>query len=115
MSIDRIKAKTLKLTVDGNRTIDIKTESKRGAELNKDLLDPARFAEFADNPKEFAAKYGISIDREISNQLSIKLKGLNSLEAVHHFVNPGDRVGATAWAIAVGSYSIASSKIAVAF
>jgi len=115
MPIDRIKAKTLKLTVDGNRTIDIKTESKRGAELNKDLMDPAKFAEFAKNPKQFAAKYDIAIDREISDQLSTKLHGLGSLEEVRRFVNPGDLVGATLWAVASGAYSVSSSKVAVAF
>jgi len=115
MAIDRIKAKTLKLVVDGNRTIDIKVESKRNAELNKAFQDPKQFVEFAKDPKKFAAGYGISIDREISDQLVTKLHGLESVEAVNRFVNPIDRVGATLWAVAVGVYSVASTKIAVAF
>lgn len=115
MPIERIKAKTLKLTVDGNKTIDIKVDSKRGAELNKALIDPANFAEFAKNPKQFAAKYDLTIDQDISNQLIKKLHGLDSLEAVRRFVKPGDLVGATLWAVASGAYSVASSKVAVAF
>lgn len=115
MPIDRIKAKNLKLIIDGNRTIDIKTESKRGAELNKALLDPEKFVEFSKNPKQFAAKYDIAIDRDISDQLSTKLNGLDSLEAVRRFVNPVDLVGCTLWAVASGSYSVSSSKVAVAF
>lgn len=115
MPIDRIKAKTLQLTVDGNRVIDIKTDSKRGAELNRDLLDPVKFAEFTKDPKQFAAKYDIAIDREISDQLVNKLRGIDSLDMAHRFVNPLDKVGCTVWAVAGGAYSVSSSKIAVAF
>lgn len=115
MPIDRIKTKTLSLTVDGNKSIDIKVDSRRNAELNKALLDPARFVELSKNPKEFAANYGFKIDRDISDMLATKLTGLKSLTDARSFVNPGDRVGATLWAVAEGAYSIASTKVAVAF
>ena len=96
-------------------TLDIKVESKRNAELNKALLNPANFAEFAKNPKEFAARYDLNIDREISDQLVTKLHGIDSLKALNRYVNPIDTVGATLWAVAQGAYSVATSKIAVAF
>jgi hypothetical protein len=115
MPIDRIKAKTLSMVVDGTSTIDIKAQSKRGAELNRALLDPAKFAEFTKNPKEFAGRFDIKIDRDISDQLSTKLGGIDSLDTLNRYVNPGDEVGATVWAVASGAYSVATSKIAVAF
>lgn len=115
MPIDRIKAGTLRLTVDGNKSIDVKLASKRGAELNRALLDPANFKEFAADPKKFVGKFDFQIDRDISDQLTAKLTGIKDLEELKKFVNPIDPVASTVWAIAVGSYSLASSKIAVAF
>lgn len=115
MPIDRIKAQTLRLNVDDGKIIDVKVNSKRNSELNKALLDPAKFQEFSKNPKAFAAKYDIKIDREISDQLATKLDGINDMEMLKRFVNPIDLVGATVWAVAAGAYSLASSKVAVAF
>jgi hypothetical protein len=118
MPIERIKTRTLRLMVDDVRTIDVKVESKRNADLNKALLDPALFPEFARDPKEFAARYDINIDREISDQLVTKLHGLDNLETVDRFINGrgfDDRLGATLWAIASPVYSVASTKVAVAF
>lgn len=114
MAIDRIKAKTLNIVADG-KPIDIKVESKRNADLNKALLDPANFAEFAKNPKGFAARYDLNIDREISDQLVTKLHGIGSLKTLNRYINPIETTGATVWAVALGAFSVATSKVAVAF
>jgi hypothetical protein len=50
------------------------------ARLHKALEDQTNFWEFANNPKAFAARYGLVIDDDLSQQLAGKLKGISSLE-----------------------------------
>lgn len=115
MPIDRIRANTLRLNVDDNKTIDVKVDSKRNAELNRALLNPEKFQEFSKNPKAFAEKYDLKIDKQISDQLVTKLDGIKDLDMLSKYVDPVSMRSATVWAVAVGAYSLASSKIAVAF
>src|SRR5687768_16994347 len=111
MPIDRIRSETISLMLNGDKEVTIKARSKLNSDFNKALLDPKEFRNFALNPREFAARFDIRIDNEIANQLITKLDGFSSLEEVQKYVNPGDEVGATVWAVAAGSYSVASSKV----
>jgi hypothetical protein len=101
------------MVVDG-KVINIKTAEKMNFELNKALVDPNNFKLFANDPKAFVKGYKLDIDTDISNQLSRKLKGVASLETLRSMSGDGT-VEATVWAVAVGAYSVASTKIAVAF
>jgi hypothetical protein len=101
--------------VDGRR-LEIKNVSKLNLELNTALVDDQQFAEFAANPQAFAARYNLTIDREISDALKERLTGMKSLvEAQRAVVHPIDRVGTTVWAVAAAVFSLATAKIAVAF
>ena len=111
----RISAKKLSLNVDG-KIVELKNETKKNFELNKALNEPEGFKEFAKNPKDFVAKYNLNIDEEISKRLAEKLSRVRDLKDLKNLVHDGSNpIGATLWAVAVGSYSIASSKIAVAY
>jgi len=112
----RIKAPTLSLNIDG-KNIDIKKRSKRNFDLNKALLNPDDFQKFTADPRKFAAKYDFDIDNDISTALSARLDGIQSREDLMSLLARPDvgPVSATAWAVASGLYSIASTKIAVAF
>lgn len=107
-----IKTQTLSLFVNG-KTVEIKKPSKLNFELNKELNTDVGFASFLQDPKAFAKKYDLEIDQDLSNQLKAKLAGFSSLDELQKL--KGGDSGATAWAVAAGSYSIASSKVAVAF
>lgn len=112
---DRIKAKNLDLIADGKR-IELKNLAKQNLGLNEALLNEKNFQEFASDPKTFASKYNLEIDEGIASALHDRLAGVTSLkEAQQTLVNPIDEVGATLWAVAKASYSIADSKIAVAY
>lgn len=111
----RITGQTIKLEIDG-KIIDIKKPSKRNFSLTKSLLDDIKFQEFVNDPKGYAAKYDFDIDHDISAKLKAKLDGTKSLEDLKKVLDdPWDPAGATVWAVAKGVYSVASSKIAVAF
>lgn len=113
----RIKAPTLSLDIAG-KIIEVKKPSKRNFDLNKALLRPEDFQKFVTDPKSFAAKFDLAIDDDIATTLSAKLDGLtnlNDLKTVLVSPDPFGPVGATLWAVAVGVYSVASTKIAVAF
>ncbi len=116
MPISRIKGNTISINVDG-KIIDIKNPKRGGWDLNKALLDPKNFKDFANDPQAFTGKYGFKVDADISAKLKDALKGVDSLEQLRGLVGTRDPsiVGATVWAVAAGSYSMASSKIAVAF
>lgn len=110
----RIKAKNeLSLSIDGMQ-VQVKVPSRRNFELNRALANPERFREFASDPRRFVAQYDLQIDRDISDQLVQRLKGIDSLGMLKDVLGP-DVVGATLWAVAAGVYSVASSKVAVAF
>lgn len=111
--MSRISAKSLDLVADG-KIINIKTPEKKNFELNKALLNDAEFAKFASNPKEFAKKYKLNIDKSVSDQLASKLNGINRIDDLAR-ISRDDGGEATVWAVAVGAYSMASTKIAVAF
>ncbi len=113
----RIKAPTLSLDIAG-KIIEVKKSSKRNFDLNKALLRPEDFQKFVTDPKSFAAKFDLAIDNDISATLSAKLDGMNSLDDLRSVLvtpDPFGPVGATLWAVAVGVYSVASTKIAVPF
>lgn len=107
-----ISAKTLSLLVDG-KNVEIKNEKETQIDLNNALQDPAKFKEFAKNPATFAKEYGLQIDEALSAQLSSKLKDAGSVDDMQNVVDGANE--ATVWAVASGSYSVASSKIAVAY
>jgi hypothetical protein len=105
---------SLSLQIDG-KIVDVHSDKAKIFELNKALANPAGFKDFANDPKSFAAKFGLGIDPQISGQLKSKLIGINSLSELAAIHGGGGGVGATVWAVAGGAYSISSSKIAVAF
>jgi hypothetical protein len=109
----KISGKMIDLVVDG-KTINIKTVEKRNFDLNRALQEPANFKRFVKDPKAFAAEFGLNIDIGIAKQLGNRLRGIDSLQRVQG-LGRGDTVAATLWAVAAGVYSVASSKIAVAF
>lgn len=106
----------ISLNIDG-KNIEIKNTFKLNSELNKVLLDANEFAKFRENPKDFAKRFELDIDAEISDKLKEKLNGINSVKEIHEkiFINDIQNKATTVWAIAQGSYSLASSKVAVAF
>jgi hypothetical protein len=110
----KIKAKTLDIVADG-KVINVKTPDKLNFEMNKALQDPEKFKRFAADPRSFAKEYRLEIDQDISRQLSQKLKGIDSIDALGRIRGRGGEVEATVWAVAEGAYSVASTKIAVAF
>ncbi len=114
--MSRIKAPTLSLNIDG-KNIDIKKRSKRNFDLNKALMNPDDFQKFAADPRKFAAKFDLDIDNDISTALSTRLDGIKSREELMVLVDrpDGGTVYATVWAVASGLYSVASSKVALAF
>ena len=108
-----IKTNTLSFLVNG-KTVEVKKASKLNFELNKALLTDEGFQSFANDPKSFAKKFDLEIDQQLSDQLKGKLGGLKSLKDLHAAKGGGES-DATVWAVAGGSYSVATSKIAVAF
>lgn len=108
-----LKTETLTFLVNG-KTIEIKKPSKLNFELNKELNTDKGFADFLADPQAFTKKFDLDIDEDLANQLKNKLAGLKSVKDLESIVNWGGD-GATAWAVAAGSYSVASSKVAVAF
>ncbi|MDR6659656.1 MULTISPECIES: hypothetical protein [Tardiphaga] len=107
----KIPSLSASLLVDG-QVIELKKDGADNFALNKALTDAANFKKFAADPASFARDFGLSIDLGISTQLSKKLVGINSLQDLSLTQVGGE---ATAWAVAAGSYSVASTKIAVAF
>ncbi|MEC5289576.1 hypothetical protein VSX64_01375 [Aurantimonas sp. C2-6-R+9] len=107
-----ISAKTLSLLVDG-KSVEIKNEKETQTELNNALQDPDKFKEFAKSPAAFAKEYGLQIDEALSAQLSSKLKDVQSVGDMQKVMRGTNE--ATVWAVASGSYSVASSKIALAY
>lgn len=108
-----LKTETLTFLVNG-KTIEIKKPSKLNFELNKELITDKGFNDFLADPQAFAKKFDLDIDEDLANQLKNKLSGLKSPKDLESLVRSGGD-GATAWAVAAGAYSVASSKIAVAF
>ena len=110
-----IRTTTLDLIVDGKK-INVKTHDKRNFELNKALANKENFAKFVSNPRDFVKTFKLDIDHDISAKLSDKLSGIANLEELIRIKGGDDGGGdATVWAVAVGAYSMASTKIAVAF
>ncbi|UEP27019.1 hypothetical protein [Burkholderia sp. B21-007] len=105
-----IKASSLSFVVDG-KTIELKKPSKLNFELNKALLDDSQFAQFAQDPAAFAKNYDLNIDPDISAALAQKLQGVKSVRDLIDI----NASSATAWAVAEGAFSFASSKVAVAY
>lgn len=114
--MSEIKTNTISLVVNG-KTIEIKTPTKLNFELNKELATDGGFTAFVSDPQAFAKKYDLNIDADIANQLKTKLSGIKNLSEMQAYMGKGGGeggAGATAWAVAVGAYSIASTKIAIA-
>jgi hypothetical protein len=105
--------KTLELAVDG-KSIDLKSSRTAAHKINIALGDPAKFKSFAADPKGFLTGHGVTIADDIAAHLQSRLAGVNSIEHLRA-ISDGNPVAATAWAIAAGAYSIASTKIAIAF
>ena len=113
----KIKPKSIKLTVD-DKVIEIKKPSKRNYELNVALLNPEKYKEFVENPREFCSRYDLAIDREISDQLKERLQDFKSLDDMRGMLSVDDPIPdteATLWAIAQGIFSVASTKALIAF
>jgi hypothetical protein len=111
----KITPKSLSLHVDG-KSVELHSDTSKVFEMNKALANSAGFKDFANDPKAFAAKYGLGIDQQVSHQLKGKLTGVGSLGELTAMQGSGDGGnGATVWAVAGGAYSISSSKIAIAF
>ena len=113
----RIKAPTLSLQI-GDKIVEVKKPSKRNFELSRALIKPEEFKKFAADPKGFASNFDLKIDNDISTELKTRLNGIGSLDDLNAVIvgpNPINPVGATLWAVAVGVYSITSTKVAVAF
>ena len=108
----KIQPKTLSLNIDG-KTVELHHDAAQAFELNKALTDDAEFKAFAADPKSFAAKYHLNIDKAVADQLKSKLSGVACASALQQ--TSGGGVQATVWAVAGGAYSFATSKIAVAF
>jgi hypothetical protein len=108
-----IKVQTIDIVFDG-KTVQVKNPEKGSFELNKALHDPVEFKKFVIDPKIFVKNYGLEIDGTISAKLSEMIGGYDSLEQLKN-VSADLTNAATGWAVAAGSYSIATSKIAVAF
>jgi hypothetical protein len=115
MDSGRIRADNISLTVDG-KTIELKNLSKQNGQLNEALRDPAQFQDFAQDPKAFAARYNLAIDESISSALRGKLTDIKSIEqGLSALGSVGSDRATTVWAVVQGVYSVASSKVAVAF
>jgi hypothetical protein len=110
----RLKTDSLDLVADG-KVINIKTPERRNEELNRALLDPGEFANFAADPQSFAKQYDLDIDKTISDQLAAKLKGVRSLDELEVITMRGGEGDTTVWAAVAGSFSVSTAKVAVAF
>lgn len=108
-----LKTNTLSFLVNG-KTVEIKKPSKLNFELNKELHTDKGFADFLADPQAFVKKFDLDIDVDLANQLKNKLAGMRSVKDLEFYTRGGEN-GATAWAVAAGAYSVATSKIAVAF
>lgn len=108
-----IKVQNIDFVFDGQK-VQIKNPEKGSFELNKALHDPVEFGKFVVDPKTFVKNYGLDIDESISVKLSDMIGGFVSIEDLKG-ASTSLTNGATAWAVASGSYSIATSKIAIAF
>jgi hypothetical protein len=105
---------SLSLSVEG-KNVEIHHDTSKVFDLNKALTDQTKFKQFANDPKAFAAQYGLTIDHSVAGQLKTRLAGLDSLADVQSLTGGDGGDPATVWAIAAGSFSISSTKIAVAF
>lgn len=103
-----IKSSTIALMLDGKK-IEIKNPTKLNLEFNKALIDDVQFSQFISDPAGFAQKFDLHIDPDIAIKLASTLKGLGSVRDLDKLTAGS---GATAWAIAQGAYSLASTKIA---
>ncbi|MEA2935863.1 MAG: hypothetical protein QOD74_2509 [Variibacter sp.] len=109
-----IKTSKLSLVVDG-KNVDLKTPEKRNNDLNLSLKNAGDFKAFTADPAGFASRFGLSIDKDIAAKLASSLSKFDSLASLQAAQDKGSLVAATVWAVAVGAYSVASTKIAVAF
>lgn len=89
-------------------------QAKDAKAMTAALQTASGFADFKANPRSFAARFNVAIDATLSNKIKSSLRGIDSLKAARTKLGTNPRA-ATAWAVAVGAYSIASSKIAIAF
>jgi len=105
---------SLSLTLEG-KSVTLNDPKKFSFEMNKSLLNKEVFKEFSQDPELFSTKNGIKIDPALAETLKRKLKGVSSLEEAQTLMKGGCLDCATLWAVAEGSYSVASSKIAVAY
>ena len=78
--------------------------------LSESLADPAKFTDFASDPKTFASNHGIHIDQEISDKLKTAVAGKSSLDELSAF-GVGPRC--TVAAIASPAFALSSTKVAV--
>lgn len=105
----------VEITIDG-KTAEITKPTARHDELNAALRDPASFQRFKIDPAAFTVEYGLSIDPELAAALRQQLVEARDLDHAHQLAAIGSGGGsATVWAVAGGAYSVATSKIAVAF
>jgi hypothetical protein len=77
-------------------------------ELSSALQQKEHFDQFAANPKDFAARYGLHIDDGIASTLKERLSNVSSIKDVDA---SGD-VSCTAVAVAMGAAAAADTKIA---
>lgn len=88
------------------------------ASITDALKNPNEFPRFVADPKQFMQDYNITVQPELSNKLKDAFSSYNTLDEATTGVlggGPGCEQCATLWAVAEGSYSVSSSKVAVAY
>ena len=103
---------TIVLVVDG-KSVEVKNANPLNSQVGDALKDPKEFKAFAKDPAAFAKRFGLTIDPDVSALLSKSIGTAISLEELRS--GGGNvRPSAVLWAVAVGVYSLAATKIAVA-
>jgi hypothetical protein len=98
------------------REIEIPTDDIKLIEFNKLLLNPENFKKFTKDPMEYAASYGIKIDKDLSADLSAVFDGFDSIEEARKTIEElNSREMATFVAVAKGYLAVVDTKIALAF
>ena len=103
--------KSLDINAGGHSIKATNAESLK--KLEESLADPAKFKDFANDPKKVAGAHGIHIDQAISDKLKGALAGKSSV--AEFAIGDGGSPSCTVAAYAQGSFAVSSSKIAVAF
>ncbi|MER9684681.1 MULTISPECIES: hypothetical protein [unclassified Mesorhizobium] len=105
---------SINLNIDG-KNVTIENAPQKIKELNTFLENEDNFKQFAQDPDASLKKFNMTVDPDFIDQLKNRLNGKTSIKDLQSKVGQGGEDNATLWAVAAGSYSISSSKVAVAF